>query len=143
MPLSFSPPTIRHVCGSTLQAETYSLQHGLEAGDKLRGVLAEIKGQIRSLRTWEVDARSCVPHLALTDCRSLSDQLASEILAKVSDKRLGIELQSIHKDRKTWDVYPNGGDKLSWIATHTMISECLTKSIKPDFMIRVLTGCMY
>ena len=89
-----------------------------------------------------------MPHLALTDCRSLSDQLASEILAKVSDKRLGIELQRIHgsywnDDRKTWDVDPNGGDKLSWIATHTMTSDCLTKSMKPDFIIRVLTDCMY
>ena len=148
MPLSYSSTTIRRVCRSTLQAETYSLQHGLEAGDKLRGVLAEIKGQIKSLRTRETDARSCVPHLALTDCRSLSDHLASEILAKVSDKRLGIELQSIHEsyrsdDRKTWEIYPNGGDKLSWIATHTMISDCLTKSMKPDFMIRVLAECMY
>ena len=148
MPLSYSSTTIRRVCRSTLQAETYSLQQGLEAGDKLRGVLAEIKSQIKSLRTWEIDARSCVPHLALTDCRSLSDHLASEILAKVSDKRLGIELQSIHEsywsdDRKTWDIYPNGGDKLSWVATHTMISDCLTKSMKPDFMIRVLAECMY
>mgnify|MGYP000105574210 FL=1 len=89
-----------------------------------------------------------MPHLALTDCRSLSDHLASEILAKVSDKRLGIELQSIHEsywndDRKTWEVYPNGGDKLSWIATRTMISDCLAKSMKPDFMIRVLAECMY
>ena len=128
MPLSYSSTTIRRVCRSTLQAETYSLQHGLEAGDKLRGVLAEIKGQIKSLRTRETDARSCVPHLALTDCRSLSDHVASEILAKVSDNRLGIELQSIHEsywndDRKTWEVYPNGGDKLSWIATRTMISD--------------------
>jgi len=48
MPLSYSSTTIRRVCRSTLQAETYSLQHGLEAGDKLRGVLAEIKGQIKS-----------------------------------------------------------------------------------------------
>ena len=148
MPLSYSSTTIRRVCRSTLQAETYSLQHGLEAGDKLRGVLAELKGQIKSMRTWETDARSCVPHLALTDCRSLSDHLASEILAKVSDKRLGIELQSIHEsywndDRKTWDIYPNGGDKLSWIATHTMVSDCLTKSMKPDFIIRVLAECMY
>ena len=54
-------------------------------------------GQIRSLKTWEVDARSCVPHLAFTDCCSLSDHLASEILAKASDKRLGIELESMHE----------------------------------------------
>ena len=148
MPLSFSSTTIRRVCRSTLQAETYALQNGLETGDKLRGVLVEIKGQIRSMKTWELDVRSCVPHLSMTDCRSLSDHLASEILAKVSDKRLGIELQSIHESfwsegEKTWTLYPKGGDRLQWIATHTMISDCLTKSMKPDFIVRVLYECMY
>ena len=96
------------MCRSTLQAETYLLQHGLEAGDKLGGALAEIKGQIRCLKTREADARSCVPHL---DCRSLSDHLASEILTKVSDKRLGIELQSIHESYWNDDgVYTQTGE---------------------------------
>ena len=72
MPLFFGSTTIKRVCRSTLQAETYSLQNGLETGDKLRGVIAEIKGKIRSLKTWEDDARECIPHLAMTDCRSLS-----------------------------------------------------------------------
>ena len=125
MPLSFSSTTIRRVCRSTLQAETYALQSGFETGDKLRGVLVESKVQIRSMKTWEADARSCVPHLSMTDCRSLSDHLASEILAKVSDKRLGIELQSIHESfwnegEKTWTLHPKGGDRLQWIATHMM-----------------------
>ena len=148
MPLSFSSTTIRRVCRSTLQAETYALQSGFETGDKLRGVLVESKVQIRSMKTWEADARSCVPHLSMTDCRSLSDHLASEILAKVSDKRFGIELQSIHESfwnegEKTWTLHPKGGDRLQWIATHTMTSDCLTKSMKPDFIIRVLSECMY
>ena len=84
----------------------------------------------------------------MTDRRLLTDHLASEILAKVSDKRLGIELQSIRESfwsegEKTWALYPNGGDRLQWIATFTMISDCLPKSMKPDFLARVLAGCMY
>ena len=55
LPLSFGSTTIRRVCRSTLQAETYSLQHGLEAGDKLRGVIAELKGQIRGRQKREED----------------------------------------------------------------------------------------
>ena len=111
------------VCRSILKAERYALQHGLETGDKLRGALAEIKGQIRSRKTWEDDARSCAPHLSMTDYRSLSDHLASEILAKVSDKCLGTELQSIHESfwtegEKTWTLYPSGGDRLQWIEVH-------------------------
>ena len=148
MPLSFGSTTIKRVCRSTLQAETYSLQNGLETGDKLRGVIAEIKGKIRSLKTWEDDARECIPHLAMTDCRSLSDHLNQEVLAKVSDKRLGIELQGIHENlwqegRPTWIAFENGGDKLIWIATSTMVSDCLTKSMKPDLLLRVLKECHY
>ena len=51
--LSFGSMTICRVCRSTLQAETHSLQRGLEAGDKLRGVIAELKGQKRSRQKWE------------------------------------------------------------------------------------------
>ena len=116
MPLSFGSTTIKRVCRSTLQAETYALQNGLETGDKLRGVIAEIKGKIRSLKTWEEDSRSCIPHLAMTDCRSPSDHLNQEVLAKVSDKRLGIELQGIHEHlwvdgSPTWTTSEDGGDK--------------------------------
>ena len=115
MPLSFGSTTIKRVCRSTLQAETYALQNGVETPDKLRGVIAEIKGKIRSLKAWEEDARECVPHLAMTDCRSLSDHLNQEVLAKVSDKRLGIELQGTRENlwvegSPTWTASKDGGD---------------------------------
>ena len=148
MPLGFASCTIKRVCRSTLQAETYALQTGIESGDKLRGAIAEVKGYIKSMKTWLEDSRAHVPHLMLSDCRSLTDHLASEIPAKVADKRLGIELQSIHEGiwedgRETWQKYAEGGDKLVWIATHTMISDCLTKSMRPDLLLRVLKDCMY
>ena len=148
LPLSFGSTTIRRVCRSTLQAETYSLQHGLEAGDKLRGVIAELKGQIRSRQKWEEDSRMCIPHLAFTDCRSLADHLAAELPARVQDERLGIELTAIHDNlwrdgQRTWISMKNGGDCLEWISTDTMVSDCLTKSMKPDFMLRVLRDNAY
>ena len=144
--LAFSSTTIRRVCRSTLQAETYSLQNGLESGDKLRGVLAELKGSIRSLKSWETDAREAIAHLALTDCRSLADHLDQEIPARTTDKRLGIELSAIHAGlwvdgRRTWHTMI-GGDKLEWISTHTMAADCLTKSIKPDLLLRILRECL-
>ena len=66
LPLSFGSTTIRRVCRSTLQAETYSLQHGLEAGDKLRGVIAELKGQIRGRQKREEDSRMCIYHILVS-----------------------------------------------------------------------------
>ena len=37
----------------------------------------------------------------------------------------------------------NGRDCLEWMLTATMISDCLTKSMKPDFMLRVLKENLY
>ena len=148
MPLGFASNTIRRVCRSTLQCEAYSLQAGQESGDKLRGALAELMGQLDSMKTWLDDSRSCIPQLMLSDCRSLTDHLASEVLGRVADKRLGIELQSIHESlwqdgRRTWDIHHGGGDIVTWIATGTMVSDALTKSMRPDLIIRVLKECIY
>ena len=90
----FGSITIRRVCKSTVQEETRSLQHGLEAGDKLRGVIAGLKVQMQSRQGWEEDSRCAFRTFA--DCRSLADQLAAEIPARVQDKRLGTELTAIH-----------------------------------------------
>ena len=148
MPLGFASNTIRRVCRSTLQCEAYSLQAGQESGDKLRGALAELMGQLDSMKTWLDDSRSCIPHLMLSDCRSLRDHLASEVLGRVADKRLAIELQSINESlwqdgRRTWDMHHGGGDMVIWIATGTMVSDALTKSMRPDLIIRVLKECIY
>ena len=148
MPLGFASNTIRRVCRSTLQCEAYSLQAGQESGDKLRGALAELMGQLDSMKTWLDDSRSCIPQLMLSDCRSLTDHLANEVLGRVADKRLGIELQSIHESlwqdgRRTWDMHHGGGDIVTWIATGTMVSDALTKSMRPDLIIRVLKECIY
>ena len=105
-------------------------------------------GQLDSMKTWLDDSRSCIPQLMLSDCRSLTDHLASEVLGRVADKRLGIELQSIHESlwqdgRRTWDIHHGGGDIVTWIATGTMASDALTNSMRPDLIIRVLKECIY
>ena len=50
LPLGFSSTTIKRVCRSTLQAETYSLQSGIESGDKIRALIAETKGCLYSCK---------------------------------------------------------------------------------------------
>ena len=96
---------------TTLQAKTYSLQSGIESGDKIRALIAETKGCLRNRKDWEPVMRSCVPHLQYSDCRSLCDHLDTETLAKVSYKRLGIELAAIHENlwqgpQRTWNIFP-------------------------------------
>ena len=117
-------------------------------GSRRRALIAETKGCLHSRKDAESVMRSCVRQLLFSDCRSLCDHLDAETLAKVSDKRLGIELAAIHENlwqgtQRTWNIFPNGGDRLEWISTHTMLSDCLTKSMKPDLLLSALRSCIY
>lgn len=147
-PISFSSTTIKRVCRATLQAEAYSLQAGIEAGDRIRALIAEMRGQISSLINWSEDSKKkVVPHLQVSDCRSLTDHLGFAVPNRVQDKRLAIELSAMHQsyfedDRRTWDLYPDGGDRLEWIATQTMVADSLTKNMKPAFLLKVLKECV-
>ena len=53
LPLVFSSTTIKRVRRSTLQAKTSSLQSGIESGDKIRALIGETKGCLRSRKDWE------------------------------------------------------------------------------------------
>ena len=141
-PLTFNSTTIKRVCRATLQAETYSLQAGLEAGDRIRALICEMKGGITEANRWDEQSRTLIPHLCVSDCRSLVDYVNSSVPAKTQDKRLGIELASIRQsvwndqNERTWNG--QGGDKIEWTATATMPADCLTKSMKPTYLLKIL-----
>ena len=141
-PLTFNSTTIKRVCRATLQAETYSLQAGLEAGDRIRALICEMKGGITEANRWGEQSRALIPHLCVSDCRSLVDYVNSSVPAKTQDKRLGIELASIRQsvwneqNERTWNG--QGGDKIEWTATATMPADCLTKSMKPTYLLKIL-----
>ena len=147
--VSYSSTTIKRVCRATLQAETYALQNAQEAGDRIRAVLAEMYGHLDGGDNWHDALRMHVPHVMLSDCRSLIDNLNVEVPGRVQDKRLQIELnalrQSVFADdgRRTIEVYPDGGDRVDWCDTGTQIADCLTKSMKPDFLLKVLNTGRY
>ena len=42
--------------------------------------------------------------------------------------------------RRTAEV---GGDRVDWVATATQVADCLTKSMKPTYMLKVLSTCRY
>ena len=77
MDVSFSSTTIKRVCRATLQAETYALQNAQESGDRIRAALAEIYGFGSAGTDWENRARTKVPHICLTDCRSSGQETAN------------------------------------------------------------------
>ena len=73
--VSYSSTTIKRVCRATLQAETYALQNAQEAGDRIRAVLAEMYGHLDGGDNWHDASRMHVPHVMLSDCRSLVDNI--------------------------------------------------------------------
>ena len=147
MIVSFSSTTIKRVCRATLQAETYALQNAQEAGDRVRALLAELYGYGSTGPDWHDASRRAIPHVMLSDCRSLVANLNTEVPSRVQDKRLQIELDAIRQSifdgdgRRTAEVYPKGG--VDWVATATQVADGLTKSMKPTYMLRVLDTCRY
>ena len=149
MIVSFSSTTIKRVCRATLQAETYVLQNAQEAGDRVRALLAELYGYGTTGPDWHDASRRAIPHVMLSDCRSLVANLNTEVPSRVQDKRLQIELDAIRQSmfdgdgRRTAEVYPKGGDRVDWVVTATQVADCLTKSMKPttcsEFWIRAST----
>ena len=149
MTVSFSNTTSKRVCRATLQAETYALQSAHEAGDRVRALLAELHGYGTTGPDWHDASRRAIPHVMLSDCRSLVANLNTELPSRVQDKRLQIELDAIRQSifdgdgRRTAEVYPKGGDRVGWVATATQIADSLTKSMKPTYMLKVLSTCQY
>ena len=115
--------------------------------ERPRGCLAEMYGYLTSDPDWYDAARKHVPHIMLSDCRSLVDDLNVEVPAKVEDKRLQIEInplrQAIFLDDGTATHYPAGGDCADWCDTATQATDCFTKSMKPDFLLKILNSCSY
>ena len=112
MIVSFSSTTIKRVCRATLQADTYALQNAQETGDRVRALLAELYGYGTTGPDWHDASRRAVPHVMLSDCRSLVANLNTEVPSRVQDKRLRIELDAICQSifdgdgKRTAEVYP-------------------------------------
>ena len=81
---------------------------------------------------------------------NLADNLNTEAPSRVQDKRLTDRtkrLATVYLYRRrcirSCEAYPNGGDRVDWIDTATQAAGCLTKSMKPDFIIKVIDAGMY
>ena len=97
----------------------------LESGDKIRALIAETKGCSHSRKDWE-SVMILRPAFAIFGLPfALRSPRRRDTIAKVSDKRLGIELAAIHENlwqgpQRTWNIFR---DRLDWISTHTMLGD--------------------
>ena len=144
--LSFSSNIIKRVCRSTMQAETYSMQLGVETTDALRASFADMHEQLEP-DGWEDSASRFVKAAWLTDCKSAVTALQRPVLAKVQHKRFGIELASLRQslwrsakggriDPRLVDHSPSDAtDTVRWVDTLVMLSDCLTKSMDGSSLV--------
>ena len=61
--LSRQSTIIRRICRNTLQAEPYGVNFAIQEGIRLGAVLAEVHGEVPSLKNWEERTRSFKQHI--------------------------------------------------------------------------------
>ena len=146
---SSSNTAIKRICRATLQAETYALQSAQEAGDRVRALLAELYGYGTTGPDWHDASTKAIPHVMLSDCRGLVANLNTEVPSRAQDERLQIDLDAICQPifdgdgRRTAEVYQKRRRRCRLGSYSDMIADCLTKSMKPTYMLKVLDTCKY
>ena len=133
---------LKRVCRATIQAEAYALQACVENGDRIRAAIADLRGELDP-KDWEATAARTMKQIWLTDCMSVYQSLTRSTMAKMSDKRLSIEIASLRQslwrkpgeaqgdDRTMDDVPKDTTDKCRWIDTDIMLADPLTKVMEP------------
>ena len=147
--IGYSSTIIKRVCRSTMQAETYALQAGSEEGDRIRCAVADMLGKLDH-KQWEASSAAAIKQIWFTDCNSLMTALMRPTQAKLTDKRIMLDVASMRQslwrkpgerigDPHYSDEMPKGAtDSVRWIDTDVMIADPLTKAMEPDKLMAAL-----
>ena len=96
-PVAAVSRTLKRVCSSTVQCETYNNTNAIEQGDVIRAALADCHGRIQDLKTWESDAAAFCQHLWFSDCDSTVKTLTKRFPVQDTTKRLEIEFSMLRQ----------------------------------------------
>ena len=143
--------TLKRVCRSTLTAETYQMELGVEAADQLRVAIADMFEPL-SRKQWEIEATSTIQLVWVTDCDSSRSALVRPTMGKPTDKRLGITIASLRQAiwrRKgetigapmVTDTLPSSSDATDvcrWVDTDCMLADALTKQMSPEKLVAAI-----
>ena len=117
----------------------------VEEGLMIRAILTDVHGSLESLQNWEQKTRSFMRHLWLTNCKSLGDQLRSNSLGKVDDKRLSIDLTGLRQllwfdenNEELDELKEELPDEIRWIDTSIMLVDALTKDMNSNDLRRIM-----
>ena len=92
--ISHASLTNKRVCSSTMQAESHAMIAATDLGDRLRAMIASMRGQLDML-DWEKSAKKAVKHLWLSDCESLVSHLQNPKDEKLTNTRLSIDIAGL------------------------------------------------
>ena len=134
-----------------MQAETYEMSLGVEAGDLLRASFVDMKGLLVP-KDWERTAAQNMVSVWITDCASTQQALIKQVMGAITDKRLGIELAGLRQaiwrtkgqrigDPRLSENMPGpeeATDIVYWVDTDVMIADALTKQMSPEKLIEAL-----
>ena len=133
---------VKRVCSSTIQAETYSLQSGVQK------VIGFEPLWPTPTESWSAKTTSAafLSQICFTDCRSIKEMLLNPKATSHAGTRLSIEIASLRqslwrsKGDLTGDPYApeEPTDKVRWLDTDVMIADPLTKLMESEKLIYTL-----
>ena len=140
--------TDKRVCRATLQGEAHGMLSGTEMGDRLRAIICDCRGQIPDMREWQKSCAENMRHLWLADCESLVAHLKNPKSERMENVRLSIDIQGLKQllweksDGTNLDeLLPEdmAENAVRWIDTSCMVVDCLTKRMKPDVLLKLMS----
>ena len=87
--------TDKRVCRATLQGEAHGLLSGTEMGDRLRAIVADLRGFLPDIRNWQDVSSKVMRHLWLSDCESLVSHLKNPKNERMENVGLSIDIQGL------------------------------------------------
>ena len=94
--IGYASTIVKRVSKSTFQAETYSLQAGVEEGDRLRAAVADLFGKLDP-KKWEASSAATIKQIWFTDCENVVSACLRPTAAKLTDKRLSLEIAGLRQ----------------------------------------------
>ena len=144
--ISYASKIVKRVCSSMIQAETYSLQSGVQK------VIGFEPLWPTPTESWSAKTTSAafLRQIWFTDCRSIKETLLNPKATSHAGTRLSIEIASLRqslwrsKGDLTGDPYVQDEppeeptDKVRWFDTDVMIAVPLTKLMESEKLIYTL-----
>ena len=141
--------TDKRVCRATLQGEAHGLLSGTEAGDRLRAIIADLRGKLPDMKTWYQDSAKIMRHMWLSDCESLVSHMKNPKNERLENVRLSIDIQGLKS--MLWETSDGidldellpeniAENSIRWIDTSCMLVDALTKRMRSEQVIATMQG---